>query len=70
MIDRKTGALKEANGKHIMSRSNLALSCAKVAGYENDIKTYTRLLIERPAGVSKKRLEGAWQVGALARMKA
>lgn len=63
----KTGAIHENNGKRIMSKSKLALECAKIAGYEDNSSDFMRLRIE--SKVSYKRLLDAWMIGSGARPK-
>lgn len=65
--DPKTGALHEASGKRVMSKTKRALEMAKIAGYNNDDKAFIRIMIENR--ISRARLDKAWQIGAAARTK-
>lgn len=48
-----------------MSKRQIAIQLAKVAGYHDDKKTFTRLSIE--ARVSRPALYEAWTIGKAAR---
>lgn len=44
------------------TKREVAISRARVAGYENDTRTFTRLLVE--SRVRRELLNAAWQEGA------
>lgn len=48
-----------------MTRRQIELAIAKTAGYENDKKTFTRLVVERRSA-SYAALLKAWEIGAQA----
>lgn len=55
----------ESSGAYMGSKRTMALAVARRCGFENDTKTFTRLLIE--ARVRRELLNAAWAAGAALR---
>jgi hypothetical protein len=58
----------DSAGNKIGSKRKIALIRAKICGYENDIDTFTRLIIE--SRVSLPLMKEQWRIGASARTSA
>ena len=51
----------DQRGENVMSRRKYDLECAKVYGYENDLRSFTRLVIE--SRVARHHLDAQWALG-------
>jgi len=57
----------EASGAKVCSKRQMALNLARLAGYENDSATFTRLVIENR--VSRQAMNDAFRLGRSIREK-
>jgi hypothetical protein len=55
----------EASGKKVMSKRQMALQLAKIAGYHDDSTSFTHLIVENR--ISRPLMNDAWRAGQRAK---